>query len=183
MLTKEIYADENLSYSTSTNEKGIINSVSQDFESLSGYAKEELMGQNHNIVRHPDMPKIIFKIMWKTLSKDEEFVGFVFNHAKNGGYYWLAHKTYVFSKHQNGSRKYFSYKFTMSDRARHYMAKLYAKLLEEEKKGGIEASEKYLEEYLSFRAVSFDEYMKTFLDASGLLRTGFFMARKLFSAK
>jgi PAS domain S-box-containing protein len=182
MLTKEFIANEEASYSTTTNEKGIIVSVSKDFEKISGYAKNELIGTNHNIVRHPDMPKIIFKLMWNALEDKKEFIGFIFNHAKDGGYYWLANKTYLFSKEKDGSCKYFSYKSAMSSRARHYMAKLYATLLEEEKNGGIEASETYLNEYLAFRGVTFDEYMKTFLDGSGLLKTGFFMARKLFGS-
>ncbi|HIQ46268.1 MAG TPA: PAS domain S-box protein, partial [Sulfurovum sp.] len=92
MLTKEIFPDEEKSYSTSTNEKGIINSVSDEFVALSGYSKQELLGKDHNIVRHPDMPKIIFKKMWTALENGEEFVGFIFNHAKDGGYYWLANK-------------------------------------------------------------------------------------------
>jgi len=45
----------------------------------------------------------------------------------------------------------------------------------------MEASQKYLDEYLAYRGVSFNEYMETFLDASGLLKVGFFMARKLLS--
>lgn len=182
MLTKEIHPDNQKSYSTSTNEKGIIVSVSHDFEELSGYSKTELLGKNHNIVRHPDMPKIIFKKMWDTLNNGDEFVGFIFNHAKNGGYYWLASKTYLFSREKDGRCKYFSYKSPMSARARHYMKKLYATLLEEEKKGGIEASEVYLNKYLDFRGVTFDEYMKIFLDSGGVLKTGFFVARKLFGA-
>ena len=182
MLTKEIHPNNQKSYSTSTNEKGIIVSVSDDFQELSGYSKTELLGKNHNIVRHPDMPKIIFKKMWDTLNNGDEFVGFIFNHAKDGGYYWLANKTYLFSREKDGSCKYFSYKSPMSSRARHYMTKLYATLLEEEKKGGIEASEVYLNKYLDFRGVTFDEYMKTFLDGGGVLKTGFFVARKLFGA-
>jgi len=180
MLTKEIFPDEEKSYSTSTNEKGIINSVSDEFVELSGYSKQELLGKDHNIVRHPDMPKIIYKQLWTALENGEEFVGFIFNYAKDGGYYWLANKIYLFSRNKDGGCKYFSYKLPMSARARHHMAALYAKLLEEEKKGGIEASEKYLKEYLDFRGVTFDEYMKTFLDSGGLLKTCFFMARKLF---
>jgi len=182
MLTKELYIDEQLSYSTTTNEKGIIVSISKDFEKISGYQKHELIGKDHNIVRHPDMPKIIFKLMWNALENRQEFIGFIFNHAKDGGYYWLANKTYLFSKEKDGSCKYFSYKSAMSSRAKHYMAKLYATLLQKEKEGGIEASEQYLNEYLSFRGVTFNEYMKTFLDGSGIMKTGFFMARKLFGA-
>ena len=183
MLDKELHVDDNASYSTTTDEKGIIISVSKDFEEISGYAKEELMGKNHNIVRHPDMPKIIFKIMWETLEKNEKFVGYVKNHAKNGEYYWMANKTYLLAREKSGKCKYFSYKGSMSTRAKHYMTTWYAELLEEERKGGIEASQKYMDEYLKYRGVSFNEYMETFLDGSGLLKVGFFMARKLFSSK
>ncbi|QOR61234.1 PAS domain-containing protein [Sulfurovum sp. ST-21] len=182
MLTKELKVSEDGSYSTSTNQDGIIVSVSADFEKISGYTKSELIGKNHNIVRHPDMPKIIFKKMWDALENGEEFIGFIFNHAKDGGYYWFANRVYLFSRDKDGGCKYFSYKSPMSPRARHCMTKLYATLLEEEKKGGIEASEKYLEEYLAFRGVTFDEYVKTFLDGTGLFKTGFFMARKLFGS-
>lgn len=182
MLTKELEVDEAASYSTSTDEKGIIISVSKDFEELSRYTKTELIGANHHILRHPAMPKIIFKKMWTALNEGRGFVGFVINHAKDGRYYWLANKVYLFSKNDKGGCKYFSYKSAMSTRAKFHMEKLYSHLLEEERKGGIEASEKYLEEYLNFRGVSFDEYMKTFLDGSGLVKTSFFMVRKLFSS-
>lgn len=182
MLTKELVVNINSSYATSTNKDGIIISISKDFEEISGYTKNELLGKNHNIVRHPDMPQIIFKLMWESLENGDEFIGFILNHSKNGEYYWLATKTYLFSKDKDGRRKYFSYKYAMSSRARHHMSKLYATLLKEEKEGGIEASEIYLYEYLAFRGVSFDEYMKTFLDGSGLFKTGFFMARKLFGS-
>ncbi|UPT77885.1 PAS domain-containing protein [Sulfurovum sp. XGS-02] len=181
MLTKELHVDRHASYSSSTDENGIIISVSTDFENLSGYSKNELKGKNHNIVRHPDMPRIIFKMIWDALERGEESISYVFNHAKDGGYYWLANRTYLFSRDDQGRARYFSYKSAMSSRAKHHMLKLYTKLLEEEKKGGIEASEKYLTEYLEFRGVTFNEYMKTFLDNSGLVKTGFFMARKLFS--
>ncbi|WP_373028171.1 PAS domain-containing protein [Sulfurovum sp.] len=181
MLTKELKVDKDASYSSSTDQNGIIISVSTDFENLSGYSKNELKSKNHNIVRHPDMPKIIFKKMWDALNRGEESITYVFNHGKDGGYYWLANRTYLFSRDDQGGARYFSYKSVMSSRAKHYMLKLYARLLDEEKKGGIEASEKYLSEYLEFRGVTFDEYMKTFLDNSGFVKTGFFMARKLFS--
>jgi PAS domain S-box-containing protein len=63
MLTKELKIDENGSYSLSTNQDGIIISVSEDFEKISAYSKSELMGKNCNMVRHPYMPKVIFKIL------------------------------------------------------------------------------------------------------------------------
>jgi len=180
MLEKEIHLDENASYSSTTDEKGIICSVSDDFVAISGYSKEELIGQNHNIVRHPDMPKVIFKILWEKLEKNEQFVGFIKNRTKSGDYYWMVNKIYLFRRDEGGKCKYFSYKGGVSARAKVIIGEWYEKLLKEEEKGGIEASEQFMKEYLDFRGVTFDEYMETLLDAKGLLKVGYFMARKLF---
>ena len=70
--------------------KGIITFVNEKFCELSGYREEELIGKNHNIVRHPDMPKEAFKDMWYTI-KDlkKSWTGKVKNRKKDGGYYWV----------------------------------------------------------------------------------------------
>jgi len=72
-----------------TDLKGIITFVNSAFCKLAGYSKEELIGQPHNIVRHPDMPKAIFKEMWNTIERGETFRGFVKNLRKDGKYYWV----------------------------------------------------------------------------------------------
>jgi len=72
-----------------TDDKGIITYVSQAFCEISGYTKEELLGKPHNIVRHPDMPKEIFKELWKTIQGDETWVGEVKNLRKDGTFYWV----------------------------------------------------------------------------------------------
>lgn len=73
---------------TETNVKGIITYVNRKFVEMSGYAKEELIGQSHNIMRHPDMPKIIFKQMWESLDQAEPWKGYIKNLRKDGSYYW-----------------------------------------------------------------------------------------------
>jgi PAS domain S-box-containing protein len=181
MLVKEYKPSEDKNYSSTTDEKGIICSVTEEFAKISGYTQEEMIGQNHNILRDPSMPKIIFSIMWKTIENKKTFVGFIKNRTRDGKFYWMAHKVHLFSKGKNGACKHLSYKTPMSTRAKHHMTKLYENLLEEERKGGVEASHKYLKEYLDYRGVSFNEYMETFVDAGGLLKVGFFMARKLLS--
>jgi PAS domain S-box-containing protein len=74
---------------TETDKKGIITRVSQAFCKISGYTKEELIGKPHNIVRHPDMPKEVFKNMWDTLKKGKIWEGEVKNLKKDGGFYWV----------------------------------------------------------------------------------------------
>lgn len=75
---------------STTDHKGIILSGNEVFARVAGYdAVTELIGQPHNIIRHPDMPRAVFKIMWKTLKAGEPFAGYVKNLATDGGYYWV----------------------------------------------------------------------------------------------
>ncbi|EDZ63765.1 response regulator receiver (CheY-like & PAS domain) modulated metal dependent phosphohydrolase [Sulfurimonas gotlandica GD1] len=72
-----------------TNTKGIITFVNDKFCDISGYKIEELVGKNHNMVRHPDMPKSTFEEMWKTIEDKKPWFGKVKNKTKDGGYYWV----------------------------------------------------------------------------------------------
>jgi len=72
-----------------TDLKGVITYVNKAFCKLSGYEKDELIGKPHNIVRHPDMPKSIFRQMWNTIEKGEKFRGFIKNLRKDGRYFWV----------------------------------------------------------------------------------------------
>ena len=74
---------------SSTDEKGIIRTVSQAFCDISGYTKEELIGRNHNIVRHPDMPASLYQQMWQTLKAGQSWEGEIKNRKKDGGFYWV----------------------------------------------------------------------------------------------
>jgi diguanylate cyclase (GGDEF)-like protein/PAS domain S-box-containing protein len=75
--------------SSSTNICGKILSVSDAFCEISGYRRDELIGKNHNIIRHPDMPKSIYKEMWDTIKSGHIWNGEVKNLKKNGNYYWV----------------------------------------------------------------------------------------------
>lgn len=59
------------------------------FIEFSGYTEQELLGQQHNIVRHPDMPRSMFALLWQTLKEGQEFMGYVKNLSKDGSYYWV----------------------------------------------------------------------------------------------
>lgn len=72
-----------------TDTKGIITQASEAFCKISGYSKEELIGQPHNIVRHPDMPSRVFKDMWDTISSGKKWKGEIQNRAKDGKAYWV----------------------------------------------------------------------------------------------
>ena len=72
-----------------TDKNGIITSVNDDLLRITGYAKEDLIGNSHNIIRHPDMPKQVYADLWKTLSKKHTWTGLVKNKRKDGGFYWV----------------------------------------------------------------------------------------------
>ena len=59
------------------------------FIEFSGYTEQELLGQQHNIVRHPDMPRAVFALLWQTIKNGEEFLGYVKNMSKDGSFYWV----------------------------------------------------------------------------------------------
>ncbi|HVK99238.1 MAG TPA: PAS domain-containing protein, partial [Dongiaceae bacterium] len=72
-----------------TTPKGVITYINRDFIEISGFTEAELLGQAHNIVRHPDMPQAAFKDLWATLSAGKPWRGMVKNRCKNGDYYWV----------------------------------------------------------------------------------------------
>jgi len=74
---------------SSTNLSGTITYANRKFCEIAGYAKDELIGYNHNIVRHPEMPKAIFKELWDTITSGKDWTGIVKNLRKDGKYYWV----------------------------------------------------------------------------------------------
>lgn len=80
-----------------TDTKGIITYANDVFQEVAGYKEHELVGQNHNIIRHPDMPGCVFKLLWDTIEAGQEIFAYVINQARNGDHYWVfAHVTPTF---------------------------------------------------------------------------------------
>ncbi|WP_052501396.1 methyl-accepting chemotaxis protein [Thiomicrospira microaerophila] len=86
---KEILIPDHYILSTSTDLQGTILSASDDFIKVSGYDRKEIIGQPHNILRHPDVPAAVFADMWATLKKGKTWAAFVKNRAKSGDHYWV----------------------------------------------------------------------------------------------
>ncbi|GAA6134279.1 methyl-accepting chemotaxis protein [Oceaniserpentilla sp. 4NH20-0058] len=74
---------------STTNLKGSIEHVNQDFLDISGFTEDELLNKNHNIVRHPDMPPAAFQLLWDFLKQGKQWKGIVKNRCKNGDHYWV----------------------------------------------------------------------------------------------
>ena len=74
---------------STTNLRGQISYINQDFVDISGFSQDELIGQSHNIVRHPEMPPSVFKMFWSDLRAERSWMGIVKNRCKNGDHYWV----------------------------------------------------------------------------------------------
>src|SRR5690349_14116019 len=85
----EVELRDDMSIVSRTNLKGQITYVNRDFIDISGFAEDELLGQPHNILRHPDMPPEAMEDMWSALKKGRPWNGLVKNRCKNGDHYWV----------------------------------------------------------------------------------------------
>ena len=151
-IDEEIVLDPKRYIVSETDEKGRITFANDYFIEVSGYSLEELIGKPHSIVRHPDMPKVVFKHLWSELKEKNEVYAFIKNLTKDGSFYWvLAYVRGAFNP-DGTLRNYVSTRKTMSQNARSLIEPLYQKLLEIENSDGIEASEKELIASLNGRA-------------------------------
>ena len=80
---------ERIKIISTTNLKGAIDSINADFLEISGFSEDEVLGKNHNVVRHPDMPPAAFEDLWQTVKAGKPWMGIVKNRCKNGDHYWV----------------------------------------------------------------------------------------------
>lgn len=158
---KEKVMRENDFIVSKTDMKGIITYGNRIFIEFSGYAEDELIGAQHNIIRHPDMPRAVFSLLWDTISKGKEISAYVKNLAKDGSFYWVfANVTPDFDERGN-INGYFSVRRKPKAEAVKIVSGLYQAMLEAEKKAGardaISASTKILVNLLTEKGISYDE--------------------------
>ncbi len=91
-------SDQRLIYTTDLNSR--ITYCNEAFVAISGFTYDELVGQPHKLVRHPDMPPSVFGHMWETIKHGKPWMGVVKNRAKNGDYYWFS--AYVTAIYEQG---------------------------------------------------------------------------------
>lgn len=151
-----------------TNLKGHITYANRVFLKLADYTEQEIIGQPHSIIRHPDMPRCIFKLLWDTLEGDQEIFAYVLNRSKNGDHYWvLAHVTPSYDDSGNVTGYHSSRR--VPDRAvlDDTIIPLYKSLLEEEKghqdrKVGLQSSFDMVLNLLKEKGMAYDELVFSF---------------------
>lgn len=87
--SKEIVMRETDFIVSKTDTKGRITYGNETFIEFSGYSEAELLNQQHNIIRHPDMPRGVFKFLWDNIAQGKEVFAYVKNMSKDGGFYWV----------------------------------------------------------------------------------------------
>ncbi|MGE4444600.1 MAG: PAS domain-containing protein [Candidatus Altimarinota bacterium] len=110
---------------TETDARGVIKFANKDFCEISGYSLEELIGANHNKVRHEDMPKAAFVDLWKTIQSGKIWKGIVKNKTKNGDYYWVSATAYP-SMTSSGELRYISVRVKPTDEEINNALKIYS---------------------------------------------------------
>ncbi|MFZ2891459.1 PAS domain-containing protein [Sulfuricurvum sp.] len=157
MSQQEVFFGENEFIVSKTDLGGRVTYGNALFIKISGYEENELIGAPHNILRHPDMPALVFKLLWETVKTGEEIFAYALNQNKEGNYYWVfAHVTPSI----NGDGKiigYHSVRRKPTEKALKVIKPLYAELLRAEKAGGISASQKIFDTLLQQKGVSYEE--------------------------
>lgn len=154
---KEAAFDINELFFSITTLDSTILSGNEVFVRISGYTREEVIGRYHNIVRHPDMPRILFKVIWDFIKESKPIAGYVKNRTKTGEYYW------VFAALFPLEDRYISIRIKPTSRFFAVAQEIYPKLLNAEKSGGMEESEAMISPLL--HSIGYDNYDQFMSDA------------------
>lgn len=142
-----------------TDTKGFITYFNDIFLKLSGYDAVDLIGANHNLIRHPQMPKLAFKIAWSLIKSKKEFFGFIKNLSADGEFYWVFAYISADLDTNNNIIGYTSFRRKVNDQALETIAPLYKKLIDIEKNDSLEASSKFLENLLQSKNMQYNEFI------------------------
>ena len=129
---KETVLDDYAFLVSETDKDGVILFANSDFCKIAEYNINELIGQPHSIVRHPDMPKVAFQDLWDTVKGGKVWTGYVKNATKSGGFYWVFATVYPFVT-QNGENGYLSCRRKASNQEIAKAEELYKTWMEEER--------------------------------------------------
>ena len=156
-INKERILGENDFIVSKTDLKGIITYANRIFIDMAEYTEDELLGAPHNILRHEDMPRAVFKLLWDTVASGKEIFAFVINKTKNGNAYWV-YANISPSFDPNGKIVgYYSVRRMANPKAIEKIKPIYNQMLKAEKAEGIEASSKILKDILSEKGVEYNE--------------------------
>ncbi|SEB43494.1 PAS domain S-box-containing protein [Tenacibaculum sp. MAR_2009_124] len=159
-VDREIILDKDDVLISITDKRGVIEYCNEAFVESSGYEEFELVGAGHNIVRHPDMPRVIFKMMWDRIQSKKNIIAVVKNLAKTGRYYWVITDFVVKEDSKGNITGYKGIRKPASRKAIDEMIPFYKKLVEIEKETGLEASEKFFKGFFDSKDTDYNSYIE-----------------------
>lgn len=162
-LNQEIVMREGDLIVSKTDIKGRITYGNRAFNEYSGFTEKELLGSQHNVVRHPDMPRAVFKLLWDRIQAGQEVFAFVKNIRKDGAYYWVFANVTPSYDVNNNLLGYFSVRRKPNGKAIQQILPLYRQMLQiEQSEGaneGLAKASNYLLDTLYGHQISYDDFV------------------------
>ncbi len=153
----ERFMEENDFIVSKTDTKGRITYCNKIFMNMAEYEEEELLGQPHSIIRHPDMPRVVFKYLWDEIAQKREVFAFVVNQTKNKNHYWVFTHVTASLDERGNIIGYYSVRRKPNPKALEVIKPLYKSMLAAEAKGGMDASFQLLVDVLTDKGMDYDE--------------------------
>ncbi len=182
-IDQEIKLDPSKIIMSKTNAKGVIEYANDYFMQICGYDEHELMGRPHSVIRHPDMPRIVFKLLWDRLDKGENIHALVKNLAKDGSYYWVLTSFETKFDKEGEVVSHYSRRKAAPPEAVQHIEKLYRSLLAIEKSQGMDVAGKYLLGLFEEKNTSFDAFMLQLLRVDSKTLSTYFKESNIFNVR
>lgn len=155
----EVFFKEDQILVSKTDTKGKITYCNTAFINISGYSEIELLGKPHSIMRHPDMPRSIYKLLWNTIKAGQEINTYVKNLCKDGSFYWVfANVTPSFNAN-NEIIGYFSARRKPKKESVLAIEDIYKKLLDIEKRKGMEDAYSFLHNFIKQKGTTYEQFI------------------------
>jgi len=175
MIYRPIVLDEEIEFSkkkfivSKTDLKGNILFINKNFSEISGYPEEEIIGAPHNVLRHPDMPRAIFYLIWQNLLNGNKISGVIKNLAKDGRYYWVIADFEPKRDSDGNITTLTAFRRAASQDVIETSEELYATMLAIEKKHGMEQSLAYLEGFLDEHNLNYHQFIEELIKPKGII--------------
>lgn len=165
---KEISLSPNEKMYSLTSKNGIIIDCNEYFQEITGWTDDEIIGKSHKVMRHPDMPKAIFKYIWTRIHNENSFFAVIKNLSKNGYYFWaMTYFEPIYKK--NKLIGYQAFRKPISDDSKNKVSAIYDKLWEiEDETENENVSLEFFMNYLEQKQLSYDDWVKKMINEKTL---------------
>lgn len=163
-LDVEINVPNGIPIMVKTDHTGTIEYANLTYADISGYAIEEIIGQDVSVLCHPDMPTTIYDHIWESLFKKKRTYAILKNISKSGKYFWLQVK-FDFRVNENTREieNIYAYYSKVSNTVKNEIATLYEKIKIIEKHSGVDVAENYLQGFLDEKSLTYNEYIEKYI--------------------